>query len=276
MRNRIIFNSTFFLIIILFFAISCKEGCLDPNALNYDPNSKKSNDELCEYENSNKKSLLLELHHKFDNIDFNLDSIYHDDFGTMLKFNRATFYVSKNCFLNINNICFDDSVKYLLIDPSNSEYNIGYLDKDLENISVEFQVGVDSISNHTDPAFYQSNNPLAYQSPSMHWQMGNSPQDWSYLFIVAEGIADLNSNGIFEAGEIFVFHIGGDSFRCNSNEVSCGVTQLNAETKIKVNINWANLINDIDIKSSNFTHTMDNLPLAQKISDNCGNLISEY
>ena len=101
MRNRIIFNSTFFLIIILFFAISCKEGCLDPNALNYDPNSKKSNDELCEYENSNKKSLLLELHHKFDNIDFNLDSIYHDDFGTMLKFNRATFYVSKNCFLRI-------------------------------------------------------------------------------------------------------------------------------------------------------------------------------
>ena len=42
----------------------------------------------------------------------------------------------------------------------------------------------------------------------MHWQMGNNSQDWSYLFIVAEGIADLNSNGIFEAGEIFVFHIG--------------------------------------------------------------------
>ena len=110
----------------------------------------------------------------------------------------------------------------------------------------------------------------------MHWQMGSNPMDWSYLFVVVEGFADLNSNGIFDAGEIFVFHIGGDSFRCNSHEVSCDVTQLNAETKIKVNINWANLINDIDIKSSNFTHTMDNLPLAQKISDNCGNLISEY
>ena len=41
----------------------------------------------------------------------------------------------------------------------------------------------------------------------MHWQMGSNPMDWSYLFVVIEGLADLNSNGTFDSGEIFVFHI---------------------------------------------------------------------
>ena len=100
-------------------------------------------------------------------------------------------------------------MKYLLVDPSINKYNIGFLQKDSEDISIEFQVGVDSISNHIDPA-YTIVIILILSISSMHWQMGNSSQDWSYLFIVAEGIADLNSNGIFESGEIFVFHIGGD------------------------------------------------------------------
>ena len=273
---KIIFNRILLTIIGLNFIISCKEGCLDPNALNYDSNAKKSNDELCEYDTNNVESLLLETYHKFDNEDFNLDSIYFDDFGTMIEFNRASFYVSKNCFSNLNNLCIDDTVKYLLIDPSTNNYNIGFLSKDTEDISIEFQVGVDSISNHIDPAVYNSSHPLSYQSPSMHWQMGNNPQDWSYLFIVAEGLADLNSNGIFEPGEIFVFHIGGDSFRSSNHLVNCVVSQLSDELLVKVNINWAAIINDLDIKNSNFTHTMDNIPLAQKISDNCGNLISEH
>ena len=273
---KIIFKRILLTIIVLNFIISCKEGCLDPYALNYDSDAKKSNDELCEYDTNNAESLFLETYHKFDNEDFNLDSIYFDDFGTMIKFNRASFYVSKNCFSNLNNLCFDDTVKYLLVDPSINKYNIGFLQKDSEDISIEFQVGVDSISNHIDPAVYNSSHPLSYQSPSMHWQMGNSSQDWSYLFIVAEGIADLNSNGTFEAGEIFVFHIGGDSFRSSNQLVNCVVSQLSDELLVKVNVNWAAIIDDLNIKNSNFTHTMDNIPLAQKISDNCGNLISEH
>ena len=35
-------------------------------------------------------------------------------------------------------------------------------------------------------------------------------------------------------------------------------------------------IEDIDIKSENFTHTTDNIPLATKIAANSNNFISEY
>ena len=48
------------------------------------------------------------------------------------------------------------------------------------------------------------------------------------------------------------------------------------DTPIALTAITASTIDDLDIKNSNFTHTMDNIPLAQKISDNCGNLISEH
>ena len=260
---------------LLCLLVSCKEGCLDPIATNYNPNAKKSNDELCQYDAS-KNPLNLEVYHLFNGNNFSLDSIYYDDFGTMIKFNRAKTYVSKNCFFNSSNSCFDDTLQYLLFDPSISNYFLGYMEKELNTISVEFQVGVDSVSNHTDPASYQSDEPLSYQTPSMHWQMGSNPMDWSYLFVVVEGFADLNSNGVFDAGEIFVFHLGGDDFRSNPKNINCDISEFTNESKIKINLNWSKIIEDIDIKNENFTHTMDNIPLATKIATNSNNFISEY
>lgn len=260
---------------LLCLLVSCKEGCLDPIATNYNPNAKKSNDELCQYDAS-KNPLNLEVFHLFNGNNFSLDSIYYDDFGTMIKFNRAKTYVSKNCFFNSSNSCFDDTLQYLLFDPSISNYFLGYMEKELNTISVEFQVGVDSVSNHTDPASYQSEVPLSYQTPSMHWQMGSNPMDWSYLFVVVEGFADLNSNGVFDAGEIFVFHLGGDDFRSNPKNINCDISEFTNESKIKINLNWSKIIEDIDIKNENFTHTMDNIPLATKIATNSNNFISQY
>ena len=46
--------------------------------------------------------------------------------------------------------------------------------------------------------------------------------------------------------------------------------------KFDIAINWANIINDIDIKNSNFTHTMDNISLATQIANNCANIIFEH
>jgi hypothetical protein len=260
---------------LLCLLVSCKEGCLDPIATNYNPNAKKSNDELCQYDAS-KNPLNLEVFHLFNGNNFSLDSIYYDDFGTMVKFNRAKTYVSKNCFFKSSNSCFDDTLQYLLFDPSISNYFLGYIEKELNTISIEFQVGVDSVSNHSDPASYQSEEPLSYQTPSMHWQMGSNLMDWSYLFVVVEGFADLNSNGIFDAGEIFVFHLGGDDFRSNPKNISCDISEFTNESKIKINLNWSKIIEDIDIKNENFTHTIDNIPLATKIATNSNNFISQY
>ena len=61
---KIIIKKVLITIIGLNLAISCQEGCLDPNALNYNSSAKKSNNELCEYDTDNKESLFIEIQHK--------------------------------------------------------------------------------------------------------------------------------------------------------------------------------------------------------------------
>lgn len=290
MKNFFLKTISIFLIIFIFY--SCKEGCLDPLASNYDSSATKSNDELCEYDTITSSPLLVKTHHLFDSIPFSLDTIYYDDFGTMIKFTRSKFYLAKNNFVHNSLNCYDNNLEYILVDPEINFYQLGwyycnknYLISD-NNYSIDLQIGVDSITNHIDPATYTNNHPLSYQSPSMHWQMGADLQDWSYLFVVLEGYVDLNNNGIFEAGEIFVFHIGGDNFRGNSKTINLQLSdtslalQNNSEIlncyQFDIAINWANIINDIDIKNNNFTHTMDNIPLATQIAINCDNIIFEY
>jgi|TARA_B110001452_G_scaffold252808_1_gene242967 hypothetical protein len=287
-------------IIIVFFAFaiiitSCdKPGCEDPSAINYNPKA-NSSDGSCQYDNF--KPLFLETYHLYESNSFTLDSIYFDDFGTMIKFSRANFYLGKNCLYNSEGICYNDTLKYFLINPNEQIYNLGFFSPEssfgnnnfepgISSLDGEFQVGVDSVYNHLDPALYPSDEPLSYQTPSMHWQMGANPQDWSYLFIVIEGFADLDSNGIFDPGETFVFHLGGDAFLSSILSYNCTVYDntdginyngnLVSSYSIKLNLNWDEIIDDIDIKNNNFTHTSDNIPLATKIANNSNNIITEY
>jgi hypothetical protein len=281
--------------VFAFLITSCdRPGCKDPNAINYNSKANLS-DGSCQYNNF--KPLFLETYHLYESNDFSLDSTYFDDFGTMIKFSRANFYLGKNCFYNPEGMCFDDTLKYFLIHPNEQIYDLGVFSSvnrwgtdifqaGINNIDCEFLIGVDSVNNHQDPALYPSDDPLSYQTPSLHWQMGPDPIDWSYLFIVIEGVADLNSNGIFDPGEIFVYHLGGDAFISAMNNISCRIYDntngvnfngnLTDSYSIKLNLKWDEIINDIDIKNNNFTHTSDNIPLATKISDNSNNIISEY
>ena len=145
---------------------------------------------------------------------------------------------------------------------------------------------INDSSLETSHANYMSNNPLSYQTPSTHWQMGSNPINWSYLFIIIEGSADSNSNGIFETNENFIFHIGGDEYISNIYKINSSVID-NLQTNnligitpnsysINIDLNWASIINNIDIKNSQSTHGGGNVQLAEKIVNNCDYLISEH
>jgi len=271
---KIIYLGFFFL--VLFFNFGCRKGCTDPNALNYDPTAKKDNN-TCEYDStSTVTNISLITFHYYDSDGFYLDSIYQDDFGNTIKFSRANFYFGNPIYYNSSgqNIAFSNS--YVLISSTESIYDFGGASTDLIN-TMDVIIGIDSITNHIDPANYSSSNPLAYQSPSMHWQMGTDPQNWSYLFIVLEGQVDIDGNGTFDSGETFVYHIGGDDFRAEINAINWNppINQLATYT-IEIDVNWANFVNNIDMSTDVFTHTMDNIPLATTISTNAVTVISEH
>jgi hypothetical protein len=253
---------------------SCKRlGCLDPDAINYDSQANKE-DNSCEYSTDSSFQLSLKFRHFFNNELFSFDSIYQDDFGNSIQFSRASFYFGKlNVKNSINNLV-EMSEKYFLISPSETIYNYGTINN--YNISsLDFTIGIDSVTNHLDPAIYQSDNDLSYQTPSMHWHMGINPQQWSYLFLVIEGKVDMNNNQVFDNGEDFVFHIGGDGFSLMINNLECTSDKLSTlNYEIKLNVNWKSIITNIDLSTDNFTHTMDNIVLSNKVIENANQFIS--
>ena len=82
---KLIFEKALLILLLFLFSNSCKKGCLDPNATNYDPNANKSNNDLCEYDTLTQKQLILKTFHNFDDHQFLIDSIFYDDFGTMIQ-----------------------------------------------------------------------------------------------------------------------------------------------------------------------------------------------
>tara|TARA_Y100000589_G_scaffold332351_1_gene392237 strand:- start:8786 stop:9517 length:732 start_codon:yes stop_codon:yes gene_type:complete len=241
-------------------------------ALNYNEKA-NYNDGTCEYESFSKFDLSIKTYHLFNSNSFYLDSSYFDDFGNKIKFSRAAFYLGNPSFKNINGTIDTSTSDYVLINPNDSIYSLSSLNN-IDFNSLNLRIGVDSITNHTDPGNKPNNNSLSYQTPSMHWQMGIDSLNWSYLFIVIEGQVDIDGNNNFDPGENFVFHIGGDGFSRLINDIPFNLS--NDSTFISIDVNWESIINNIDLSVDNFTHTMDNIPLATDISNNSIDLISEH
>lgn len=91
---------------------------------------------------------------------------------------------------------------YLLVHGSEPVYDLGMADvQSIEGIA--FNIGVDSVTNHADPALWPANHPLSYQNPSMHWGWVSG-----YRFLAIEGLLDGNQDGNPE--KIWEFHVVGD------------------------------------------------------------------
>lgn len=268
MKNKIIYS---ILIIFSITQISCKKrGCTNPSSINFDENA-EVNDGTCEYSSA---TVQLHLNHLFDNDPFYLDSTYQDEFGNDIQFTRATFYLGNPIYKDASGWTIDSSKFYTLISPEKTVNEFNTLNSGNVN-DVDLLIGVDPITNHMDPAIYNSSNALSYQSPSMHWQMGTDPQSWSYLFIVLEGRVDIDGNGNIEPGESFVFHVGNDGLTSEVLGLTINSNISSGEIiPIDLNINWAGFLKNVDLSIDNFTHTMDNLPLATTIANNSAYVIS--
>lgn len=265
-------NSILFILLIVIAFISCrKKGCTDPIANNYDPKAVVDNGD-CLYDTI-PDSLQINIVHVFENQLFSFDSIYQDNFGNKIQFTRATFYLGNPKYKNANGEVVDSSNNYILINPSATNYNLGLISPGVYQ-ELDFLIGIDVTTNHLDPASYSSYNALSYQSPSMHWQMGSSPQDWSYLFIVLEGLVDKNGNNTFDSGENFVFHIGNDGLTTEINDLNINLLINEGENGIlDFEADWSRFFDGIDLSTNNFTHTTDNPTLATSLSNNSMNVI---
>jgi len=209
-------------------------------------------------------TIKLDFQHVVDTSAFAFNSDFVDDFGNTYQFTRVNWYLHVPGFHEADNsTSIVDSNEYFMIDPSVSSVTYG-LSSCVDHHNMRWGLGVDTASNHLDPNTYPLSHALGNHSPSMHW-------GWStgYIFCAVEGLVDIDGNGSYDAGEYFSLHIGMDTnYRSGTNLLVDMNVPENGIGTANLKVDYAAFIDGIDLSVDNFTHTMDNMPLAVRVANN--------
>jgi hypothetical protein len=253
---------------------SCKKGCTDSVANNYDAEAKKE-DESCTYDPAIDpiSDVSLQLYHMHGASTFSLGTDYSDDFGNTYQFTRAQLYLSSPTYMDDAMNVIATPAAYALVDPNTTTYDFGTVPSGETVHTLSINVGVDSTLNAADPAVSGVTYPaLNYQTPSIHWNWNSG-----YIFIAIEGKVDLDASGTYDAGETFIMHVGSNQFLAeNSGLMSQFDPVAGVAQTIAMDLDWSKLLTGIDLATQNSTHTMDNMPLATSVSTNAQSILSMH
>ncbi|MEM9986763.1 MAG: MbnP family protein [Bacteroidota bacterium] len=232
----------------------CKqEGCTDPNALNYDPEATESNGD-CDY-----PQLSFSVQPVVDGEALVMDQDYVIN-GTTVRFETVNFYLQDFRLMDMDGTMTEAIDTILLSTPANRDFELGELSAGHKHM-LTFQIGLDSATNHlTDPSIRESSDPLAFQSPSMHWTWDNG-----YIFMRVDGKVD--TDGDLMVDNTLTFHLGKLP---NRKQVSL-MLHSNATEKdfeVAATFDLATFFTGINLKEEFFTKTGNAPVLAAKAADN--------
>jgi hypothetical protein len=239
-----------------------KEGCTDPLSSNYDPDAKKD-DGSCIYP---APTFVLHVHNVVGSEAFSTTTTYHDAAGRHFKFTKAHVYLSGIALANSSGHVH--ASEYAQIIAPEDEYDLGEIASG-SYTGVNFNIGVDSAANHSDPTTYAAGHALAATSATFdHWSWNSG-----YVFVKIEGIADTTASMTGAVNGPFEIHIGGDSYLRSISLPKTFDIPTSGAYEFGVKIDWAKALDGVDLRHAT-THTMDNMPLAQQVLANLVTAIS--
>ncbi len=221
---------------------------------------KKNDDDATTPTNTNK--LRMHFHTSLGDNEIQLGVEGQDNTGRKYVIDRLQFYIS-----DFTLVGHDDNVEYnnhILFDANQPSYVVGDIAVGHFN-SFNFNAGVNPAVNHDDPSTYKTGNPLANQSPSMHWGWASG-----YKFIVLEGKVDADGNGV--ADKDFVIHVGTDDLLRNVSISNHFDTQANADYTLHMNIDVAELFTNVDLSGTLIAHMPNTL--TETVADNMQNAVT--
>lgn len=253
--------------------VSCKkeEGCTDVTATNYDADAEKD-DGSCEFGPPSYDTKIMFMP-KFGTADFAYNSNFTDGSGNTVQFSRLNFYISSPQIMGLDDEIYSDADGVMLFTMDNKTFDLGNIQTEIDHWhEVNFNIGVPANLNTQDgadakdPSEYSSEHPLSFQSPNMHWSWNSG-----YIFIAIEGMVDVNGDN--QTDSIVEYHVGGNDYLSSLNLMLHEDVSVD-NVDIHVNIDLEKLFEGIDMSTERVTHTMDNMPLANKIKANVSSAFS--
>lgn len=242
---------------------SCRKGCTDPTALNYEENAKKD-DNSCEYPETTFK---LDIVPTFNGENLELNKDYINITGDRLQFTELKLIIAN---VTIGNQLITDAA-YYDIKKGNSMVLSNDIISPGDYQGLDFIIGVDAARNNGDPSAYDPEHPLSINTAgNMHWSWNTG-----YIFYKIEGRYDsLNTQGSGTPNDLFLYHLGMNEYRKNWSNPNVNFSiKEREENTISLELDIAKLFYDESdtIYISNgedFTHTGPNQePLNIKLSN---------
>ncbi|MEI6815286.1 MAG: MbnP family protein [Bacteroidota bacterium] len=152
-------------------------------------------------------SFYFHIHTGIGGAEVDTSTIGIDSLGRRFKMSLGQFYINNIILKKADGTTFPiKSTVYLLKKMSNETY---YLDSVPAGnySSITFDVGVDDVSNHVNPANFASSSPLYIQNPSMWFGSTSS----GYMFMNVQGMADTSANNNGTVNFPFTLQLGTSS-----------------------------------------------------------------
>lgn len=204
------------------------------------------------------KNVYLTVKHKLGTNSFAFNQAATNNLGNNFDISRIDYYMSKFVIIHDSGkrLVLHDSIIILAKGSANVAKNLGsYNVTNVEGIT--FSIGVPAAYNNTDPALYSSPNPLAPQSPSMHWGWASG-----FRFVALEGKAGAALKTTYE-----MHCLGNDNYFSQTKMVS-GVESGN-NVFVNLDADYTQAVKGINVTLGPIDHGVDatDLTLLQNFRD---------
>lgn len=149
------------------------------------------------------------------------------------------------------------------VHPGQGKYLVGMLPPGSYN-KLRFLVGLDSVTNHSDPTTFPISSPLNPASGDgySHWSWADG-----YIFFKLEGKADTTAAMTGPATTQFVYHVGLDEL-LREKEFSINLeVESEVSAVVVIRIDLGSIADALDFQTELRTHTLNNMPLATKVAN---------
>ncbi len=188
------------------------------------------------------------FHYEVNGQDYNPNEIY-DVNGAAVRFDVANFYVGGIQLMPEEGdmVAFDG--KYLLVTPDVIHQTVGEVDPGHYHM-VRFFVGVGPDENNqteTDFTSREAGDPLAEQTPRMHWNWNSG-----YRFMRIDGEVDTDGDGVPD--QALEFHLGRDEY-LTTLQFTAHTDLKSGENEYEFALDLAALFDGIDLSTNYSMHT---------------------